>query len=90
MIKEALLGLYGRLPVPLQNAAISAWGLYSRRQRYGGRFPGALAELQRSEWWSADQIEAWQTERLREVVTRAFDRAARRSASERRWDGRTP
>jgi phenylacetate-CoA ligase len=74
MLKEALLGLYGRLPVPLQNASISAWGVYSRRQRYGGRFPGALAELQRSEWWSADQIEAWQTERLREVVTRALDR----------------
>jgi phenylacetate-CoA ligase len=64
--------VYAGLPVALQNAAITAWGLYSRRQRFGPHFQRSLEELRRSEWWSRDQIEAHQGDALRRVVERAY------------------
>ena len=70
---KASHAVYGSLPIPLQNLAVSSWGLYSRRQRYGPVFRAYLEELRRSEWWSREQMDRYRFGRLSEVLTRAYD-----------------
>ncbi len=40
----SVLDLYYRLPTPLQNAAVSTYGLYARRARFGHRFRAYVEE----------------------------------------------
>jgi phenylacetate-CoA ligase len=60
--------VYAKLPTPLQHAAISAYGYSWKRRRFGGRFPEFRAGFAEREWWPADRLEQWQTERLRELI----------------------
>lgn len=64
--------LYSRLPLPLQNAAISLYGLYLRSVRHGRGHQAALARLSQTRAWTADQILAYQNERLDELVRHAI------------------
>jgi phenylacetate-CoA ligase len=65
--------VYPRLPVFLQNAACWYYGRKESRVRYGGDFQSRLRELTDSERWSASEIEAYQNEKLRELVRGAYD-----------------
>ena len=65
--------IYNRLPVPLQHAAASVYGLREARVRYGGPFRSRLAELIRSDALGADEIEEWQLAQLRRTLTRAAE-----------------
>jgi phenylacetate-CoA ligase len=65
--------LYPRLPVFLQNAACWYAGRRESRARFGSRFDRRLRELMDSETWSAGEIEAYQSEKLRALVRHAYD-----------------
>jgi len=60
-----------KLPVPLQNVAISLYGLRVKRARYGKVFRDYSAQLQAHERWTVAQIEAYQGACLRDVLTSA-------------------
>jgi phenylacetate-CoA ligase len=64
--------MYGRLPVWMQNLACSAVGLKMRRARYGKVFREAFAFLQESQWWSLQELKAYQDEKLQQVVKHAY------------------
>ena len=64
--------VYDRLPVLLQNFAVSLYGLQMRRLRYGGTFRKTLAWLEGSQWWSRDRIEAFQKEELQKLIKHAY------------------
>ena len=61
--------LYRRLPVPLQNAALSALGFRYNQSRYGGRYREYVDELMRSQWLSKAAFEELQLSRLRSMLT---------------------
>ncbi len=65
--------LYYMLPVSLQNAMISRHGRRIRAERFGPDFERASAFLAESEWWSLDELRAYQDERLAAVVRHAYD-----------------
>jgi len=65
--------VYPRLPVFLQNAACWYYGRREARVRFGKKFEGHLRELLESERWSASEIEAYQNEKLRELVRHAYE-----------------
>ncbi|MBU0638908.1 MAG: phenylacetate--CoA ligase family protein, partial [Planctomycetes bacterium] len=65
--------LYGRLPVGLQNAACSLYGLRMLRERFGTTFRRALAFLEESRKWSLNELRAYQDEQLRLMVRHAYD-----------------
>lgn len=65
--------LYARLPVWAQNVACSLAGLRMRRERYNRTFRQALAFLERSQWWSLAEQRAYQDERLRQVLSHAYE-----------------
>lgn len=64
--------IYDGLPAPVQNLALTGFGWWLDRNRYGGRFREYRAFLDESQWWSADRLREWQDARLREIVRHAF------------------
>jgi phenylacetate-CoA ligase len=65
--------LYSRCPVPIQNVIMSAYGWKLRRERFGQGFDRASELLDRSQWLSLEELEAYQEERLRLVVRHAYE-----------------
>lgn len=65
--------VYPRLPVFLQNAACWYYGTKQARVRFGREFELRLRELLESEKWSAGEIEAYQNEKLRELIHHAYE-----------------
>lgn len=61
-------GAYASLPVSLQNAAITAYGWWVGRKRYGGRYTEFVEFLEEAQWWSAGKLCEWQGARLRDLV----------------------
>lgn len=65
-------GWYRSSPVFVQNAAITAWGYATRIMRRGRTFRRALEELERSQWFSPDEFEALQNERLAALIRHCY------------------
>ena len=66
--------LYWRLPVPIQEAALSAYGWHLDRLYYGPEFDAFYRLLEQTARWSAEELSAWQAERLREMLRVAVER----------------
>jgi len=64
--------LYRRAPVWGQNLMLTGFATLLERERYGGRFAEYRDFLAKTEYLSRADLEAYQDERLREVVTHAY------------------
>jgi phenylacetate-CoA ligase len=65
--------MYPHVPVPLQNAAISAFGIVYRHERFGGEFASVVAEFEARDRWPEDRMRQHVDTALGEVLRRAFD-----------------
>ncbi|MBW7995646.1 MAG: phenylacetate--CoA ligase family protein [Candidatus Glassbacteria bacterium] len=65
--------VYERLPLSLQNVAVSAYGWYWKRLRLGGVFESRLNDWRERESWNDERLHGWQVRRLREVLCTAWD-----------------
>ncbi|MEZ4407171.1 MAG: hypothetical protein R3A52_11915 [Polyangiales bacterium] len=72
MNEKLVTKLYARLPIPLQNAACTAYGLRERRARYGPEFHRRLESLEASDRWSRGDIDAYQDEQVAALVRHAY------------------
>jgi phenylacetate-CoA ligase len=70
VLKESV---YAKLPIFLQDAACSYYGKRERKVRLGGLFQQRLEELMESERWSKGEIEAYQNEKLQQLVKHAYE-----------------
>ena len=68
---QVMKDFYYQLPVSLRSAAASSYGYYLRYWRYGGITKKLVQEALARESWSPAQLEAWQQERLAELLNRA-------------------
>jgi phenylacetate-CoA ligase len=66
--------LYWRLPVPLQELGLSAYGWHLDRLYYGREFEEFSRFLDDADGWSAEKFAAWQSERLRDILQTAVSR----------------
>jgi phenylacetate-CoA ligase len=74
MTVRSLLGkMYPYLPVPVQNAGISAYGYVYRRERFGRHFPPTLKAFEERERWDAERLRAHTTAELRRIAARALE-----------------
>jgi phenylacetate-CoA ligase len=64
-------GLYARLPVAGQHFAVSAYGYYWRRLRFGAAFEGALAIYRARDRWNTTEWKAHQASELGRVLPMA-------------------
>ena len=60
--------IYNRLPVIGQHAAISTFGLYWHWLRFGPGFKQFVRDYQARDRFTAEQWEAWQSERLKHLL----------------------
>jgi len=65
-------GWYKSSPVFVQDAAITGRGLATRLMRRGRAFRRELDELEKSQWFSSEQLEALQNERLAALVRHCY------------------
>ncbi|MEZ5287567.1 MAG: hypothetical protein R2712_22745 [Vicinamibacterales bacterium] len=68
-----LTTLYQATPVWCQNLLLTGFGTFLERERYGGRYAEFRELLAKTEWQSADELTAYQDERLRHVIRHAYD-----------------
>jgi phenylacetate-CoA ligase len=68
-----LLWGYQHLPIPLQDLALWLDGKRKVNRRFNVRFERFLENLLASDHWSASEIEAYQAEKLRTLISRAYD-----------------
>jgi phenylacetate-CoA ligase len=69
----AYKSLYYHLPAFLQNAACTAYGWNEAKVRFGDAFHKRLEFLSEAEGWGASEIEAYQNEKLRDLITHAYE-----------------
>lgn len=65
--------IYPRLPVPLQNVAISAFGYKWYKRRFGGIFNQEYKGFKEREAYTKDQWNQYQTQQLRKILLHAFN-----------------
>lgn len=61
--------IYRRSPVAVQNVMATAFGVQQRVLRHGGRYQGYVRELNESQWWSRERLQADQDRRLRSIIS---------------------
>jgi len=64
--------LYLNSPVAVQNLAISLYGRKKLRTEFGEEFHQLLETFEARQWWSAREIEDFQSERLRELIAYCY------------------
>ena len=69
--------VYRASPVWCQNLMLTGFATLLERERYGGRYRDFQDLLTRSDRWSRDELLSYQNERLRAIVTHAYDSAGR-------------
>src|SRR5688572_22163842 len=70
---NALEALYRRSPVFVQTAMLNAKAVELYLERYGRKFRRLAEAFERQQWWSPSDLQAYQDERLREIVRSAYD-----------------
>ena len=81
--------LYWRLPVLLQEAALSAYALYLDQRYYGTTYEKYRRELMRHQEWSPAEAMEWQNRRLEFIVQLAATRVPHYREQWRQLDWRS-
>jgi phenylacetate-CoA ligase len=78
--------LYARSPVALQDLFVSWYGHRIRRRRFNREYDRWMQLFERSQWWTAGETQAYQEERLRDLVAHCYETVSfyRRAMNERR------
>jgi phenylacetate-CoA ligase len=67
-----LEGMYGYVPVWMQNLGISLYGIAYRRERLGGVFASQVAAFHERDRWSIERMQDYVEKELQRVLSNAF------------------
>ena len=73
MLRELLLSLERLVPTGVRRFGERMYRTLPPSVRYGRPYSRAVSFLDRSQWWSRDEHEAWQLARLQELTRHAYD-----------------
>jgi phenylacetate-CoA ligase len=65
-------GIYDRLPVLFQNIILSGFSLLLDRERYGGSFSDFKSFLDKSQWYSPEQLRQYQDKKLKDLIEYSY------------------
>lgn len=68
-----LQSLYNKAPYHLQSILLNLYALRIQKERYGKPFARAFEDLQKTQWYSPEQIHQYQFKRLQAIVKHAYD-----------------
>src|ERR1700728_223913 len=71
-LQHKLEGMYGYVPVWVQNLGISLYGIAYRRERLGGVFDSQVAAFRERDRWSVEQMQQYVEDELQKVLVNAF------------------
>jgi phenylacetate-CoA ligase len=60
--------LYAKLPVVVQHAVVTTYGLYWRQLRFGSGYSEFVQQFQERERFTRDEWQVWQAERLKTIL----------------------
>lgn len=72
-MESSFKNLYDKLPVSLQNLAVSGFSVALDYQRYGGKFQEFKRFLETSQWSSDSELREYQGERLRQLIEYVYE-----------------
>jgi len=72
-MNDRLKKAYDSLPVPLQNLVLGGYSSLLNMERFGGGFRKYCELLERSQWFSRDELLAYQELQLRRLVSHAYE-----------------
>ena len=67
--------IYEKSPIFFQNMFVSAVGRQNKKRRYGRKFHDQLEFLQKSQWFSKEELEEYQNSMLRRLIKHAYERS---------------
>lgn len=65
--------IYNKLPIPAQNVAISLFGFSITLERYGKKFKKIRRFLERSQYFTDDELKEYQREKLTKIIHHAYE-----------------
>ena len=65
--------IYAKLPIWMQNCTCTIAGVNMRRTRYNKTFRKALSFLEKSQWWSLEELCSYQNEQLQKIIKHSYD-----------------
>ncbi|MBD1399330.1 phenylacetate--CoA ligase family protein [Pelovirga terrestris] len=68
-----LQNLYDKSPYVAQHVLLNLYACRIHVERYGKPFHAALEELTKTQWYTPDEIAAYQLERLKKIVKHAYE-----------------
>lgn len=72
-MNKLLKDLYDKCPFALQNAVLTGYSALLHRERYGVGFVRSRELLEESQWYSAQELAAYQDQQLRHLVRHAYE-----------------
>lgn len=64
--------IYNNLPINFQNIAISIFGFFWQKRRFGGDFAKEIEGFKERDTYTKDQWKSYQTQELRKILVNAF------------------
>lgn len=65
--------VYNRVPIPVQNRILSWHGRRMLRERFGPEYDTLMSFFEESQWYSREELEAYQAERLQRLIRHAYE-----------------
>lgn len=72
-MNKILEKIYNGAPAFLQNVGVSLYGLKLYFREYGRKFRKKLAEFEKNEWYSSEELKEYQSERLRTLIRHCYE-----------------
>jgi phenylacetate-CoA ligase len=72
-MNKALEICYNHSPALFQNLAVSLYGAKLYRREYGSKFRHLLEQFETMQWYSLDELKAYQNEQLRRLVAHCYE-----------------
>ena len=69
-----LESVYNASPAFLQNLFVTGYGLKIYRREYGSEFKCKLAEFEKQQWYSKEELLNYQAEKLQALIKHAYDK----------------
>lgn len=70
---SGLIKMYDHSPVFLQNCLLTLFSLFLDRKRYGGKYNYYKDFLAKTQWYSKEELEAYQENQLQKLIKHAYE-----------------
>ncbi|MEF9427104.1 MAG: hypothetical protein L0956_08005 [Candidatus Mariimomonas ferrooxydans] len=71
--RNSLIKIYDKSPVFLQNCILTGFSAFLDRKRYGGKYNYYRKFLADTQWYTKEELDAYQDEQLQKLIKHAYE-----------------